>query len=345
MRRSAREDSKRSLSRCPGAWLVFALLTEEGGHLAEFDVVGLGGCAWDRLAVIERYPSVDTKNEVLHYEEQGGGPVATALVTLARLGASTRFLGKLADDDDGKLAVESLGAEGVDVRRVLFQKTDNPSYVFVVIEKETGTRTIFYSRGDLSPMTPEELDRNIVTSGKILHVDRHQIAAAIVAAQWAQEAGSKVVVDAEGKVPGMDALLDLADYIVGSSDFARATTGKNDVRNAARELLRAKTSAVVVTAGDAGGVCVSHEGEFWYPAFSVDVVDTTGAGDVFHGAFNYGILQGWSLHATTRFASAVAALKCRALGGRTGIPSLEEALHFLEERGGVADLAHRSDSR
>ncbi|MCG2767392.1 MAG: PfkB family carbohydrate kinase [Chloroflexota bacterium] len=297
--------------------------------MPRFDVVGLGCCAWDYLAVVEEYPPIDTKTDTASFSEQGGGPTATALVTLARLGAKTLFVGKVGDDVRGRLIVEQLEAEGVDVTQVRIEKDKSSRLSFSIVERKTGKRTIVSAVGSVSPLAPEDLDRKTITSGRILHVDGHQMEAAIHAAKWAREADVKVILDAGSFRPGMEALVKLADYVVASETFALNFTSEGCVREAARKLFHEGQAAVVVTTGDKGGFCVSDGGEFAYPTFRVEVVDTTGAGDVFHGAFDYGILRGWDLEEVVRFSSAVAALKCRELGGRAGIPSLNQVRRFL----------------
>jgi len=278
---------------------------------------------------VETYPPIDTKTDTLNFSEQGGGPTATALVTLARLGALTLFVGKVGDDTRGLLIVEQLEAEGVDVSQVRVEKDKSSRLSFSIVERKTGKRTIVSAVGSASPLAPEDLDRKTITSGRILHVDGHQMEAATHAAKWAREAGAKVILDAGSVRPGMEVLVKLADYVVASETFALDFTSECCVREAARKLYRPGLAAVVVTMGGKGGFCVSDGGEFTYPAFTVEVVDTTGAGDVFHGAFDYGILRGWDLEEVVRFSSAVAALKCRELGGRAGIPSLMQVRRFL----------------
>jgi len=297
--------------------------------LSRFDVVGLGCCAWDYLAVVETYPLIDTKTDTLNFLEQGGGPTATALVTLARLGASTLFVGKVGDDTRGRLIVEQLEAEGVDTSQVRVEKDEISRFSFSIVERKTGKRTIVSAVGSVSPLAPEDLDRKAITSGRILHVDGHQMEAAIQAARWARTAGIKVTLDAGSLRPGMDILVKLVDYIVASETFALDITSEDRIPEAAKKMFHEGLEAVVITSGDKGGFCISDNGEFIYPAYSVDVVDTTGAGDVFHGAFDYGILRGWDLEEVMRFSSAVAALKCRELGGRSGIPSLKQVRRFV----------------
>jgi sulfofructose kinase len=300
--------------------------------MSRFDVVGLGYCSLDYLSIVDTYPPVDSKTEILRFAEEGGGPTATALVTLARLGAKTLFVGKVGNDARGKLIIEQLRREGVDISNVIFEENKTSQLSFVIVERQTGKRTIIYTRGSVSQLKPEELNRKMITSGRILHIDGHQMGASIAAAQWAREAGVKVILDAGSNRPGTGILVELADCVVASKSFAIAFTSEVDIEKAARKLLRSEVEIAVITAGDKGGFCASDESAFAYPAFQVEVVDTTGAGDVFHGAFDYGILRGWNLGNVVRFASAVAALKCRELGGRSGIPSLEEVEQFLDSQ-------------
>jgi len=297
-----------------------------------FDVVGVGCCAWDYLAVVETHPPIDTKCDALLVEEQGGGPTATAMVTLARLGAKTALAGKVGDDGRGRLIISALEREGVDVRQIKVGKDESSRLSLVIVEQGTGKRTVVSMKGSAAPLKPEELDRSVITSGRILHVDGHQMAAATVAARWAREAGLQVVLDAGSVKAGMEELASLADYVVASEPFALDSTGEDSIEQAARRLYRdGNHSAVVVTGGERGGFLVSEQGEQAYDAFRVDSVDTTGAGDVFHGAFDYGILRGWELSEVVEFGAAVAAIKCRSLGGRAGIPSLSEVAGFLAE--------------
>ena len=226
--------------------------------------------------------------------------------------------------------VAQLQREGIDTSHMVVEEGTRSQYSHVIVERPTGKRTVVYVPGGGSQLRVDELDRQAITSGRILHLDGYQKEASIAAARWAREAGMKVMLDAGGVRPGMRILAELADYLVTSETFAHDFTSETSIEAAARKMLGADTAAVVVTAGDRGGFCVTRDAEFSYPAFQVDVVDTTGAGDVFHGAFDYGILERWDLRRVLRFASAVAALKCRSLGGRAGIPSLEETRRFLE---------------
>ena len=297
-----------------------------------FEVVGLGCSALDYLGIVSCYPPLDVKLELLEFSKQGGGPVATALVTLSRLGVSTSYIGRVGNDEQGRFILEEFEKEGVDTRGVIIEQGGSSLFAFCIIEKSSGKRTIFWKRGNYSQLDLERLDKQLVLSARFLHLDGHHIKAAIQVAIWAKEKKIKIVLDPDINPPEMKQLVGLTDIIIASSDFARAFTREKDCSKAAERLFSLGPEVVVITLGQKGCLCVSREGVFTRAAFRVKVIDTTGAGDVFHGAFIYGLLKGWNLEKTAQFSSAVSAIKCMKLGGRAGIPTLEKAKEFLASR-------------
>ena len=296
-----------------------------------YDVVGLGQCCIDYLGAVEHYPDVDEKEEVSNLTVQGGGPVATAMVTLSRLGASTAFIGKISDDYFGDLIKDGLTSEFVNIDHIIVEKGKSSQFAFIVIEKETAKRTVLWSRATVTPLRSEEINRGVINTAKILLLDGLEKEGSMAAAECAREAGVTIVVDAGSMREGALALVNLSDYFIASEDFARQFSHDNDPKAAAMELLGLGAKTVIITLGEKGSICVSPESYFYQPAFKVKAVDTTGCGDVFHGAFISGLLRKWDLRETIRFASAAAALKCREIGGRTAIPDLREVEDFLEE--------------
>jgi ribokinase len=301
------------------------------GTILKYDVVGLGQCCVDYLALVERYPYVNEKSEVNKLTIQGGGPVATAMVTLSRLGVSTSFIGKISDDYFGTLIQDSLTVEHVNIDHIVVEKGGRSQVSFIVIEKETGKRTIFWTKPTVAPLSPDEINKDIIRNASVLHLDELMIEGSLEAARCAKDAGVTVVVDAGSLREGSLELIKMADYVITSEVFAKQYYSNNyDAKTAAMELLKMGSRAVVVTLGDKGSITVSKESYFYQPAFKIKAVDTTGCGDVFHGAFIFGLIQRWDLKETIRFASATAALKCRNIGGRTSIPDLREVEEFLE---------------
>ena len=301
-----------------------------------YDVVGIGCSAVDYLGVVSKMPAnLDAKIWMDEFSKQGGGLVATALVALARLGAKTHFVGKVGDDDFGHFIADEMEKEGVACDDMRYVKGMSARFAFCVSDHSTGARTIFVTPHTKVPyLKPSEIKRQQIAEARFLLVDGYEMEAGIRAAEMAREEGVTVVIDAERTDPKMRKLVQLSEVIIASEDHAEWHTGKRGYVAQARALYAAqrkvcKDKVVVVTAGTRGSYTVSKAGEFHTPAFKVKVVDTTGCGDVYHGAYIYGLLREWDLARTAEFASAVAALKCRALGGRAGIPTLREVQRFL----------------
>lgn len=295
------------------------------------DVVGVGQCCWDILLDVDRYPEVDTKRELLSRAEQGGGPVATALVTLARLGVSCRFHGIVGDDLAGTMIRGSLAEEGIDPSGVSVRVKGSSQQAHIVVERETGRRTILWQRPTGPELQPEELGADFLAGAQCLLLDGLMAEVSLFAAREAQQRGISVMLDAGRLRPGMQETVRHCDYLVAAEQFAIDMGW--DLEAAAFGAAAERTGApvVTVTRGIRGSITwCRRDGVFEVPAFSVDAVDTTGAGDVFHGGYMYGVLQGWPLADTIRFASACAAIKCMKSGGRAGIPTLEEATRFLK---------------
>jgi ribokinase len=257
--------------------------------------------------------------------------VATALVTLARLGARTLVLGKLGDDDFGRQIVAGLKAEQVAVEVRISPGGTSP-FAFVVVTPD-GNRTVLWTRGTTPFLNPEEIEPETIRVARYLLLDDIEIPAGLHAAGIAREAGVPVILDASTPRAGIEKLIHLSDQVVMAEKFPFRLTGERDFRQSLKAVLKMGPGRATVTLGDRG--CISTDGDDWIEqaAFPVDVVDTTGAGDVFHGAYIYGLLQHWEIRQVLRFASAVAALQTRRVGGRSAIPTLEEALGLLGESG------------
>ncbi len=296
------------------------------------DVVGLGYCSLDYLGIVPGRPEFDADTVSLSdFAKSGGGPVSTALVALARLGARTGYMGVLGKDEGGAFLKGEFEREGVDLSRLRVQAGARSQICIVLVEAGTGRRSIlcYRAKGEL---VLDEADRTYISSARYLHLDGHHMDAAITAARWARADGVKVSFDANRPRPRLDELLPLVDVLIASERFPPAYTGQGDQVRAGRSLLEMGPEIVVITLGAEGCLCLWEDQVIHVPGFRVDVVDTTGAGDAFHGAFLYGLLQGWELERTAVFANAVAAINCTRLSGRAGLPSLSEVEIFLEKR-------------
>jgi ribokinase len=300
-------------------------------------VTGIGQCSLDYLAVVDRYPSPDTKLEALTWEEQGGGPVATALVTLRRLGAGASLYGVVGDDGAGESIRRSLLDENVDISGLVTRGRSASQKAFILIEKGSGRRTIIWKRPTGQPLAPAELGRGFLGGTDFLLLDGLMAEASIHAAREAKRMGIPVMLDAGRVREGMLELARLSDYVVASEEFARDMELPDFSEDEARFLRLARgilPGIFTVTYGHRGSVTLIGEKVVHQTAFEVQAVDTTGAGDVFHGGYAFGLLKGWSLVDTLRFASALAAMKCMRVGGRAGIPSLDAVLEFLGRQSG-----------
>ena len=299
-----------------------------------FEVVGLGCSCFDLLGVVPHLPGPDEEIRMLETKQQGGGEVATALVALARLGCSVAYLGKVGDDPFGDFIRKEFDQYGVDTRHLIVEPGAVSQASVVLVDKPSGKRTIIACVPTFTELQPAQLPPGLIEQARYLHLDGVHRAAALEAARQARRAGVTVVLDADVSAlyDDIPELIGETDILIPSMAFARSFTGTEDVDRAIDRLRAYGPSIVLVTLGDQGSRGYAAGRRFHVPAFPVEVVDTTGAGDVFHGAFLCGMLQQWELEKSVEFASAVAALKCTRLGGRTGIPNRQETIQFLKGR-------------
>ena len=291
-----------------------------------FDVVGFGLSSVDHLCVVKRHPRLDSKQQLVTYDVQPGGQVPTALVALQRWGLRTAYIGGFGDDAGGVLSRGALETEGVDLAATVVRAHTRQQVSVILIDEISGERSVLWERVEELVLQPHEIPPDHVVQGRVLLMDAVDLPTAITAAQHAKDEGVLTVLDTDNPTPGIDSLLQLTDVLIVGTEFPARLTGISDVRGALRAAAQRGPWFVGVTLGP-GGALAYVRGEFHYvPAFRVPVVDSTGAGDIFHAGSIYGLLQGWSTEDTLRFAAAAAALKCEKLGGRPGIPTLEGAL-------------------
>ena len=296
-----------------------------------FEVVGMGLNSVDFLCVVPEFPTLNSKMRILQFSKQGGGQVATAMVALSRWGVKTKYVGKFGGDELGQFSSNSLQQEGVEVSSGTSEPNTPNQFGMIIVDGLSGERTILWDRDERLMYREGELQKKDVCSGKLLHLDGHDIKAAIQCARWAKEEKIPTVIDLDKVEPLTSELIKEIDFVVTSGRFPALFTGISDREKALTELQKQIPGFLCATLGHDGAVALV-EGEFVYvKGFEVKAVDTTGAGDVFHAGFIYGLLQNWELLDILRFANAVAALKCRDLGGRRGIHSLEEVQEFLNQ--------------
>ena len=300
--------------------------------MKNIEIGGLGYVSIDYLCTVPYIP-LDEKVEAIKRLTQGGGPVATAIVAASRLGAKTAFLGVVGDDQVGEDIIQEFNREKVDTRHVQVKAGKESALAYCWVEQKSGKRSIVWSKGTAMPMDAKAVDMDFISSLKLLHLDGHNTEAAIWAAKTAKANGVIVSLDAGSILPGIETLVELSDICIASEFFARKYTGEENIEKAVEKLFHTGKRIAAVTMGDKGVIALTPDGLIKKDAFKVPVVDTTGAGDVFHGAFAYAYLQGWDADKCLDFAGATAAIKCTGFGGRTGIPGKNEVINFLKKDG------------
>ena len=293
-------------------------------------VLGVGLAVQDVLILWRDMSAAVKDTRAADVQIQGGGMTGTALVAVARLGGRAQLWGAVGDDWAGRMILRDLVAEGVDVTNVEVVAGESGPVVLVCVDEPTGERYFPYGRGLKVDAEPAGLTDAAAGAGCVL-VDGFCRSAAMAAAAAARRAGVPVVADVGGLGDAMRELMPMVDYAIVNESTGRRLDA--DCRRACEAIRAMGPGCAAVTLGDRGCVCLSDEGYLVLPAFDVDVVDTTGTGDVFHGAFCFGLTAGLELRQNLLLATAVAALKCRKLGGRAGIPTLAEARSFLADRG------------
>jgi ribokinase len=303
--------------------------------MKSYDVVGCGYACIDFIGNVPHLPEIDTKLDLAALTIQGGGPVATALVALARLGARTLFLGKVGSDDFGRQILDGFKAEHVALEALVAAGCTSP-FAFVMVTPD-GRRTVLWTRGTAPLLAPEEISRDVVTGGRFLILDDIEIPAAVRAAELARADAVPVILGVGTPRAGIENLIRLSDEVVMAEKFPFRFTGERDHRQALAAILRMGPSRATVTLGERGCLHLDRAGR-WIeqPAFRVEAVDTTGAGDAFHGAYVFGLLKEWEMPQVLRFASAAAAMKTLRVGGRTGLPGFDEAMTWMEAQSGQA---------
>ena len=307
--------------------------------MADFDVVGVGLNATDTVLMVPRFPAYGGKAPFTREFCSVGGQVATAVVTCARLGLRAKYIGSVGDDERGRIQMDSLRASGIDVEHVQQRANCANQSAYIVVDESTGERTIFWNRPDCLAISPAQITPNQITCGRLLHIDGHDTPAVEHAARIARGANIPVTVDVDTIYAGFDRVLPLVDYLISSAEFPARWTGIEDSCAALIAIQRASGMRVAAMTLGAHGAVAYSEGRFHYsPAFVVNCIDTTGAGDVFHGAFCYAVLQQMPIADALEFSNAMAALNCTAPGARGRIANAEEARAFMQS--GIARREH-----
>ena len=299
-----------------------------------YDIVGLGCCTLDYLVRVDEFPSQESVQRTDESSLQGGGPVSTALAAAARLGAKTTLLDRVGDDWRGNVIVEELNSFGVETKDIQRATDHSSTMASVWVRKNDGNRAIAFSTGSAPELSADELPEAIIPSARILHTNGRHWEALFQAAQIATSAGTLVSFDggAHRFREPLREFMPLVDIAIVARDFAEQFAETRDLDQAAGIIRKSGPSLVGITCGTEGSwTYPENEAPFHQPAFPVeDVVDTTGCGDVYHGAFLTGLAWDWELKRCAQLASAAAAQNARALGGRGNLSTLEDLSHWID---------------
>lgn len=293
-------------------------------------VIGVGLACLDQLLIWEDTAVSVEENRIVNSDMQGGGMAATAMVAVSRLGGEAELWSAVGDDWVGEQIIQALQAEGVDTDQMVQIVGGQSLFIVVCVDRQSGERH-FKATGDWTRPDGAIGDLARLADAGCLLIDHALPDSELRAAEKAQRLGVPIVCDTERMDEERRKIMPFVDFAIVSEGAARELS--TDLREACQSIRKMGAGCVVVTLGDKGLVYLDGETYGRIPAFDVDVVDTTGAGDVFHGAFCYGVVQEFSLERNLRLASATSALKCRQIGGRAGIPTRGQVNEFLKNNG------------
>lgn len=304
-----------------------------GPHV--YDCIGIGFCVVDYQCLLERFPAIDEKTVAKTYVHQGGAPVVTALTALGKWKRDVAMIGIAGDDDEGRFITREMASYGIDASRVILSKKTDTKKAFVWIDMTTGSRTIVLGRSRMIPLPASAASESNLPFCRVFHTDGRETPVALKAMRLVRKRGGETVIDAGTPREQMDELFTHSDHFVASHAFMRKFFGvRAKPENAIWKILERGPKVALITLGEKGCIGATAEGEFRVPAFSRKgfIVDTTGAGDVFHGGYIHGLLNGWPPERCAEFANAAAFLSCGSIGARAGIPPLGRVMSLVAER-------------
>jgi len=298
----------------------------------DFDLVGIGQCSIDHVCRVDGIPAVGGKAAMLGYELLPGGQIATALLAAARLGLRTAYVGSVGSDAIAEFVLAPLAAAGVDLAGVRRVPAATTRLAVILVDRTSGERTVLGHRDPRLCLTATDVPEARIARARCLLVDAEYPEVSRAAAIFARSRGVPVVADVDAPGPGVEALLAAVDFPLVSRSFAETLALDGTIRGGLDRLVQLGARMAVATLGDRGCLARVGDREIASPAFVIAPRDTTGAGDVFHAAFAWGVLEGLSGERLLRTANAAAALACRGFGAQGELPTRSELEAFLRER-------------
>lgn len=297
--------------------------------MKQYEIAGYDMPCVDLAVNVDVFPKPNGGAGINALSWQGGGKVASGLTAAARLGARCAILGAVGSDDYGQFCQKDFRRHGVDTSGLLCREGETTSLSIVISDRETQGRSIVYRRGSARPPVPEELDRKIIESCQWFFIS-HVTDAALWAVHAAKEAGAKIMVDADSYSSELMDRIGLVDVFIGSEFCYHVLFHDKSYEENCKKLCEKGPSTVIFTFGAQGCAGFGQDcGGFRLPACQVPVMDTTGAGDVFHGAYLAGAVRGLNSIESAKLATAAACIKCTRMGGRAGVPDWETAQEFM----------------
>jgi len=289
--------------------------------------LGLGIIPLDQALVIDRFPKAGGKLTTDEWVVTGGGPVPNCLYGLTRLGCTTALIAVRGNDLLGEKSLEDLEAAGMDLKHVVNKPQPSDTAVGL-IERGTGRRTFVLCRQ--LEVKPRDIRLASLPLPRVIHLDGRDLDACLKLARWGRRMGATITFDIGSKRGDVSPILPLIDHLVVADSFAMPFTKTRFARTAIKKLGKLCPGSVVVTEGEHGSIGLEDGQLFHHPAFKIKCVDATGAGDLFHTGYLYGLLQKWDMVKRLRFGAATAALNCTRLGARAGAPDLATVNKFLK---------------
>jgi sugar/nucleoside kinase (ribokinase family) len=300
-----------------------------------YDVLGMGAVAVDDLVYLDGYPGPDSKAPIMEERRSGGGLAGTALVAAARLGARAAYMGTLGDDELSRFTLAELAREGVDCALVRRDPAARPVHSVILVDRLTGRRTVLFNLAGVMPPLIEDIGAELMRRCRVLFVDSTMPPVARHAVKLARAAGVPVIADLEHPDrAGVPELAREVDHLIVGTNFAARLTKRKAPADMVAALWHEGRAAVVVTAGERGCWFAAREtnGSIRHmSACRVTAVDTTGCGDVFHGAYAARLAAGDPVQRAVAAATIAAGLKATQPGGRAGIPDWPTVSRYMEE--------------
>jgi sulfofructose kinase len=296
------------------------------------DVMGVGRAVMDYAVLVPKYPEADQKTEALDRYYGSGSPVPNALCQLSSWGWKTALAAVVGDDREGDDFIRDLTSCSVETAFVTRKTGQSTPRAFIWVEAGSGKRTVVLDRA-LAPLSAGDLPFESLQPSRFLLADGYETNANLAAMKAVREGGGEVMLDVGAVREQMDEQFALCDWIIASLAFAKERYGSLDLFQVVRELLAFGAKGAVVTNGAGGCVAAWEQQVEWFRSYRVETVDTTGAGDIYHAGFLHGLLNGWSVPSSVRWASAAAALSTTSLGGRGKLPNEGEVRDLLVREG------------